>query len=111
MHEVSRRAWGLRLRRTGQELALALLFVLPSEHFKVVGVRIYSLVGSRSGAVSLGFAYLGLPVSSGIGLTSETINRFPDPATSNVEGGFPALRSPVGFTSRPIRSRVQEQLS
>src|SRR5215472_2051612 len=25
VHEVSRRAWGLRLRRTGQELALSLL--------------------------------------------------------------------------------------
>ena len=35
--------WGLRLRRTGQELALSLLFVLPSAHYKVVGVRIYSL--------------------------------------------------------------------
>src|SRR5499425_322795 len=30
VHEVSRRAWGLRLRRTEQELALALPFMLPS---------------------------------------------------------------------------------
>ena len=30
VHEVSRRAWGLRLRRTEQELALALLFMLPT---------------------------------------------------------------------------------
>ena len=28
-------------------------------------------------------------------LTSRTVNRFPDPATSNVVCGFPALRSPV----------------
>ena len=34
MHEVSRRAWGLRLRRTEQELALSLLFMLPSAHYK-----------------------------------------------------------------------------
>src|SRR6516164_11626566 len=60
---------------------------------------------------SLGLAYLGLPVSSGSGLTSDTVNWFPDPATSNVEGGFPALRSPAGFSSRPIRPREQERLS
>ena len=35
---------------------------------------------------SLGLAYLGLPVSSGSGLSSETVSRFQDPATSNVEG-------------------------
>src|SRR5271157_5196965 len=40
VHEVSRRAWGLRLRRTEQELALALLSMLPSAHFNSVGVRI-----------------------------------------------------------------------
>jgi hypothetical protein len=111
VHEVSRRVWGLRLRRTKQELALSRLFMLPSAHYKGVGVRIASFVGSRTGAVSLGPAYLGLPVSSGSGLTSKTVNRFPVPATSNVESGFPALRSPVGFTSRPIRPRGQEQLS
>src|SRR5262252_269908 len=42
VHEVSRRVWGLRLRRTRQELALTLLPMLPSAHYKVVGVRIYS---------------------------------------------------------------------
>src|SRR6516225_8658627 len=42
-HGVSMRAWGLRLRRTGQELALALLPMLPSAHYKGVGVRIASL--------------------------------------------------------------------
>jgi hypothetical protein len=40
VHEVSRRAWGLRLRRTEQELALALLFIWPSAHLYRVGVRI-----------------------------------------------------------------------
>jgi hypothetical protein len=30
VHGVSRRAWGLRLRRADQQLALALLVVLPS---------------------------------------------------------------------------------
>ena len=43
VHEVSRRAWGLRLRRTEQELALSSLFMLPSAHYKGVGVRIDSL--------------------------------------------------------------------
>src|SRR5215475_16053874 len=43
VHEVSRRAWGLRLRRAEQELALALLLMLPSAHYKDVGVRIASL--------------------------------------------------------------------
>src|ERR1700694_6125145 len=42
VHEVSRRVWGLRLRRTEQELALSLLFMLPSAHYEGVGVRIAS---------------------------------------------------------------------
>ena len=46
MHEVSRRAWGLRLRRTEQELALALLFMLPSAHVNRVGVRVVSFRSS-----------------------------------------------------------------
>jgi hypothetical protein len=37
------RVWGLRLRRTKQELALSRLFILPSAHYKGVGVRIGSL--------------------------------------------------------------------
>ncbi len=53
--------WGLRLRRTEQRLALALLFMLPSAHYKAVGVRIASFVGSRSGAVSLRFRLPGAP--------------------------------------------------
>src|SRR5262250_1174253 len=43
VHEVSRRVWGLRLRRTEQGLALAFLLILPSAHYKGVGVRIASL--------------------------------------------------------------------
>ncbi len=108
---VTRRAWGLRLRRTEHGLALSPLFMLPSAHVYRVGVRIVCFVGSRSGACPLGPAYLGLPVSSGSGLTSGTVNRFPDPATSNVACGFPALRSPVCFTSRVICPVGQEQLS
>src|SRR6266436_10395686 len=42
VHEVSRRVWGLRLRRTEQELALSLPLMLPSAHYKDVGVRIAS---------------------------------------------------------------------
>jgi hypothetical protein len=38
-----RRVWGLRLRRTKQVLALSRLFMLPSAHYKGVGVRIDSL--------------------------------------------------------------------
>ena len=40
VHEASRRVWGLRLRRTGQKLALALLSMLPSAHINRVGVRV-----------------------------------------------------------------------
>src|SRR5258708_30674635 len=46
VHEVSRRVWGLRLRRTEQELALSRLFMLPSAHYKDVGVRIASFRSS-----------------------------------------------------------------
>jgi hypothetical protein len=40
VHEVSRRAWGLRLRRTEHRLALSPLFMLPSAHINRVGVRV-----------------------------------------------------------------------
>src|SRR5215467_12727438 len=46
VHEVSRRVWGLRLRRTEQKLALALPFVLPSAHINRVGVRVVSFRSS-----------------------------------------------------------------
>src|SRR5262252_2051170 len=46
VHEVSRRVWGLRLRRTEQKLALALPFMLPSAHFYRVGVRVVSFRSS-----------------------------------------------------------------
>jgi hypothetical protein len=46
VHEVSRRVWGLRLRRTEQELALSPLFMLPSAHYKDVGVRFASFRSS-----------------------------------------------------------------
>src|ERR1039457_1834900 len=46
VHEVSRRVWGLRLRRTEQELALSPLFMLPSAHYKDVGVRVASFRSS-----------------------------------------------------------------
>jgi hypothetical protein len=42
VHEVSRRVWGLRLRRADHELALSRLFMLPSAHYKGVGARIAS---------------------------------------------------------------------
>src|SRR5215469_5981522 len=38
--------WGLRLRRTEQRLALSPLFILPSAHYKDVGVRIASFRSS-----------------------------------------------------------------
>jgi Abnormal spindle-like microcephaly-assoc'd, ASPM-SPD-2-Hydin len=59
--EVSRRAWGLRLRRTEQELALSRLFMLPSAHYKDVGVRIASFVGSRTGAMLRRFSLAVAP--------------------------------------------------
>jgi hypothetical protein len=39
VHEVSRRAWGLRLRRIKQRLALSPLLMLPSANVKDVGIR------------------------------------------------------------------------
>jgi hypothetical protein len=53
------------------------------------------LVGSRSGAVSRRSGLSVAPRFLWEGLTSRTVNRFPDPAASNVVCGFPALRSPV----------------
>ena len=46
VHEVSRRVWGLRLRRTEQGLALSPLLMLPSAHVNGVGVRIVSFRSS-----------------------------------------------------------------
>src|SRR3974390_1460195 len=40
MKFLAMRVWGLRLRRTEQELALALLLMLPTAHVKGGGVRI-----------------------------------------------------------------------
>src|SRR5713101_4571601 len=40
VHAVSRRVWGLRLRRTDQGLAISPLFILPSAHINRVGVRV-----------------------------------------------------------------------
>jgi hypothetical protein len=48
VYEVSRRVWGLRLRRTEQELALSSLPILPSVHYKDVGVRIASFRSSMA---------------------------------------------------------------
>src|ERR1017187_8527207 len=46
VHEVSRRVWGLRLRRTEPELALSFRLMLPSAHYKDVGVRVASFRSS-----------------------------------------------------------------
>jgi hypothetical protein len=46
VHEVSRRVWGLRLRRTEPKLALSFRFMLPSAHYKDVGVRVASFRSS-----------------------------------------------------------------
>ena len=48
VHKVSRRAWGLRLRRTVQELALSLPHMLPSAHVNRVGVRVVYFRSSMS---------------------------------------------------------------
>ena len=40
--------WGLRPRRTAQELALSLLSILPSAHINRVGVRVVCFRGSMS---------------------------------------------------------------
>src|SRR5450755_3768026 len=44
--KFSRRVWGLRLRRTEPELALAFRLILPSAHYKDVGVRVASFRSS-----------------------------------------------------------------
>src|SRR6516165_708082 len=54
-------------------------------------------VGSRSGAVSRRSDLPEPPVSSGSGLTSRTVNRFPDPAASNRACPFRALGFPACF--------------
>src|SRR4030081_3801723 len=46
VHEVSRRVWGLRLRRTEQGLALSPLLMLPSAHLYCVDVRVVSFRSS-----------------------------------------------------------------
>src|SRR5205809_4282381 len=46
VYEVSRRAWGLRLRRAEQGLALSSLLMLPSAHLYCVGVRVVSFRSS-----------------------------------------------------------------
>src|SRR6266699_2765111 len=46
VYEVSKRAWGLRLRRTDHGLALSFLFMLPSAHVNRVGVRVVSFRSS-----------------------------------------------------------------
>src|ERR1039458_8967687 len=76
VHEVSRRAWGLRLRRTEQELALSLRFMLPSAHYKGVGVRIASFRSS--------IAHPAYPLS--------TLRRFP--RGSNARLGAERIASP-----------------
>ncbi|HXM10963.1 MAG TPA: hypothetical protein VN946_13510 [Terriglobales bacterium] len=59
MHEVSRRAWGLRLRRTKQQLALSLLLMLPSANIKDVGVRDDLFGAEYPPRLSLVYASLG----------------------------------------------------
>ena len=86
-------------------------FMLPSAHINRVGVRVVSFVGSRTGAMLRRFSLAVAPRFLWECLTSQTVSWFPAPATSNVACGFPALRSPVGFTSRVICPVGQEQLS
>src|ERR1019366_7120218 len=90
---------------------LSPLFMLPSAHYKDVGVRIASFVGSRTGALLRRFSLAVAPRFLWECLNSQTVSWFPAPATSNVACGFPALRSPVCFRSRFIRHLGQEQLS
>src|SRR6516225_4973404 len=93
-----RRCWSGWMART----RLRMMLTFPSLPLKV---------GSRLAPVSRRFRLLGLPVSSGSGLTSRTVNRFPDPAASNRACPFRALGFPVGFASRVMRPIVPEQLS
>src|SRR6266567_7240563 len=46
VYEASKRAWGLRLRRTEPGLALSPLLMLPSAHLYCVGVRVVSFRSS-----------------------------------------------------------------
>jgi len=60
----------------------------------------HPLVGSRIGAVPLGFADLLLPVSSWECPNNATVGPAPTPASSNPACGFPALGFPVCFSPR-----------
>src|SRR5215469_13683340 len=53
--------WGLRLRRTEQELALALLLMWPTAHYKDGGVRIASFRSSIPTPPIPLFTLRGLP--------------------------------------------------
>jgi hypothetical protein len=69
-------------------------------------LRAMGMVGSRAGAPILGSG--GCSTAFAVALSPAAIISFPAPATSNVAGGFPALRSPVCFVPRvmgPIQLR------
>jgi len=132
VYEVSRRVWGLRLRRTEQGLALSPPFMLPSVHYKDVGLRIASFRSSiptppipclrftvslavtaqdsgPSGSLVLSlknFAFSGR-VEDWRDAPRDHVGSFPVPASSNPSCRFPAMGLPAGFVARvmrPIRS-------
>jgi hypothetical protein len=76
-----------------------------------MGAPEQGFVGSRTGAVLRRFGLSVSPRFLWECLTVRTVSPFPAPATSNVASGFPALRSPAGFTPSPIRPQAQIQLS
>jgi hypothetical protein len=59
-----------------------------------------SQVGSRTGAASRRSSLSVAPRFLWECLTSQTVNPFPAPASSNAACGFPALRFPICFVPR-----------
>ncbi len=63
----------------------------------LIPLNLPSLVGSRTGARTLGSG--GSSTAFAVGLSPAAVATFPAPASSNAAGRFSALRSPVCFMS------------
>jgi len=115
VHEVSRRVWGLRLRRTVQGLALAPLGMLPSRNCDRVGIPVgcfRSSIPSPPIPCLRFAAYLaiGLAQNSGpCGSLLLTRRALASPTSCRLSGKAMALiglRMMPTFTSPPLKFRT-----
>lgn len=86
-----------REARVTASLALGSLKQAVGVLDEAIGLAGLSLVGSRTGARTLGSG--GGSTAFAVGLSPAAMATFPAPASSNAAGRFPALRSPVCFMS------------